>query len=39
VLVAQLLAIDQSQLDEYIGSLSSQRMRAILDRIRLVIEP
>ena len=39
VLVAQLLAIDKSQLDAYIGSLSSERIREILDRIRLVIEP
>ncbi len=39
VLVPQLLTVDKSQLDEYIGSLSAQRIRQILDGIGLVIEP
>jgi len=37
--VSQLFAVDKNQLDEYIGSLSPQRVREILDGISLVLEP
>jgi mRNA interferase MazF len=39
VLVSQLFTVDKRQLDEYIGTLSMQRVRQILDGIRLVLEP
>ncbi len=39
ILVSQIFTVDKTQLSEYIGSLSSRRMRQILDGIRLVIEP
>jgi len=31
--------VDKSQLSDYIGTLSSRRMRQILEGIKLVIEP
>ena len=37
--VSQIFTIDKSQLDEYVGTLSSKRMREILNGIELVIEP
>lgn len=37
--VSQIFTVDKSQLDEYIGTLSSARIRQILAGIRLVTEP
>jgi mRNA interferase MazF len=37
--VSQILTIDKSQLGEKIGTLSAERVRLILDGIRLVVEP
>jgi mRNA interferase MazF len=37
--VSQILTIDKSQLCEKIGTLSAERVRQILDVIRLVVEP
>jgi mRNA interferase MazF len=37
--VSQILTIDKSQLGEKIGTLSAERVRQIIDGIRLVIEP
>jgi mRNA interferase MazF len=37
--VSQILTVDKSQLGEQIGRLSAQRVRQILDGIRLVLEP
>lgn len=37
--VSQIFTVDKSQLDEYIGTLSSKRVREILNGIKLVIEP
>lgn len=37
--VSQVFTVDKSQLDEYIGTLSSKRVREILNGIKLVIEP
>lgn len=37
--VSQILTIDKSQLGEKIGALSTERVRQILDGIRLVVEP
>jgi mRNA interferase MazF len=37
--VSQILTVDKAQLGEYIGTLSSRRVRQILDGIRLVLEP
>jgi mRNA interferase MazF len=37
--VSQLFTVDKTQLDEYIGSLGSERVREILAGIRLVLEP
>ncbi|MBE9163133.1 type II toxin-antitoxin system PemK/MazF family toxin [Tychonema sp. LEGE 06208] len=37
--VSQILTISQSQLGEKIGTLSAERIRQILDGIRLVLEP
>lgn len=37
--VSQVFTVDKSQLDEYIGTLSSKRVREILSGIKLVIEP
>jgi len=37
--VSQVFTVDKAHLDEYIGTLSSQRVREILNGIRLVMEP
>jgi mRNA interferase MazF len=37
--VSQIFTIDKSQLDGYIGTLSSKRMREVLNGIKLVVEP
>ncbi len=39
VLVSQLFTVDRTQLDEYIGTLSRNRVRQILDGISLLTEP
>jgi len=39
VVVSQMVTADKSQLDGYIGTLSSRRVRQILDGIRLITEP
>jgi len=37
--VSQIFAVDKSQLDEYVGTLSTKRVREILNGIKLVLEP
>ena len=37
--VSQIYTVDKSQLDEYIGTLSSARVREIINGIKLVVEP
>jgi len=37
--VSQVFAVDKKHLDEYIGTLSSKRIREILNGINLVLEP
>lgn len=37
--VSQIFTVDKAQLVEYIGSLSRNRVRQILDGIRLITEP
>lgn len=37
--VSQIFTVDKSQLSDYIGTLSSKRVRQILDGIKLVLEP
>ena len=37
--VSQVFTVDKTQLDEYIGTLASQRVREIVSGIKLVIEP
>lgn len=37
--VSQLFTVSKSQLSEKIGTLSTKRVRQILDGVRLVIEP
>ena len=37
--VSQVFTVDKTQLDEYIGTLASRRVREILNGIKLVIEP
>jgi mRNA interferase MazF len=39
VLVSQPFTVDKQQLEAYIGTLSRQRVREILDGIHLVLEP
>lgn len=39
VVVSQLFTVDKSELEEYIGALSSNRVHQILDGIRLLTEP
>jgi len=39
VLISQIFTVDKSQLVEYIGSLSSRRMRQILDGLDLILQP
>ncbi len=37
--VSQVLTVDKSQLGEYIGTLTPQRVRQVLDGFKLVVEP
>lgn len=37
--VSQVFTVDKSQLDEYVGSLSPQRITEILNGIKLVLDP
>ena len=37
--VSQIFTVDKSQLGEKIGTLSSRRVREILDGVRLLLEP
>jgi mRNA interferase MazF len=37
--VTQLLTVDKTRLDEYVSTLTSRRMREILNGIQLVLEP
>ena len=37
--VSQLFTVDKSQLDEYVGTVSSKRMAEILSGIKLVLDP
>jgi len=37
--VSQILTVDKTQLNEYIGTLASKRVREILNGIKLVVEP
>lgn len=37
--VSQVFTVDKSQLDEYIGTLSSKRINEILKGIQLLLEP
>lgn len=37
--VSQVFTVDKSQLDEYVGTLSSRRITEILNGIKLVLEP
>ncbi len=37
--VSQVFTVDKSQLDEYIGTLSTKRITEILNGIRLVLDP
>lgn len=39
VVVSQLFTVDRSQVGEFIGSLSVNRVRQILDGIKLLTEP
>ncbi|MFN0198689.1 MAG: type II toxin-antitoxin system PemK/MazF family toxin [Planctomycetaceae bacterium] len=39
VIVSQIFTVDKSQVDEYIGALSKQRVRQILEGIFLLTEP
>lgn len=39
VMVSRVIAVDKTLLDEYIGTLSPQRVRQILDGIKLFTEP
>lgn len=37
--VSQVFTVDKSQLDEYVGTLSTKRIAEILNGIKLVMEP
>lgn len=37
--VSQLFTVDRVQLDEYVGTLSTKRVREILNGIKLVLDP
>lgn len=39
VVISQIFTVDKTQLDEYIGTLSSSRVGQILEGIKLLIEP
>ena len=37
--ISQIFTVDKSQLGDYIGTLSSERLRQVLDGIKLLLEP
>ena len=37
--VSQVFTVDKTQLDEYVGTLSTKRVNEILNGIKLVLEP
>jgi mRNA interferase MazF len=37
--VSQIFTVDKSQLGDYIGTLSPERLRQVLDGIKLLLEP
>jgi len=37
--VSQIFTVDKSQLGDYLGTLSSERLRQVLDGIKLLLEP
>jgi mRNA interferase MazF len=37
--VSQIFTVDKSQLGDYIGTLTSERLRQVLDGIKLLLEP
>ncbi|MBM3145919.1 MAG: type II toxin-antitoxin system PemK/MazF family toxin [Chloroflexi bacterium] len=37
--VSQVFTVDKSQLDEYVGTLSTKRVREMLNGINLVLDP
>jgi mRNA interferase MazF len=37
--VSQIFTVDKSQLGDYLGTLSSERLRQALDGIKLLLEP
>lgn len=37
--VSQIFTVDKSQLGDYIGILTSERLRQVLDGIKLLLEP
>ncbi len=37
--VSRVFTVDKSQLDEYVGTLSTRRVREVLNGVKLVIEP
>jgi mRNA interferase MazF len=39
VVISQIFTVDKTQLGDYIGTLSSKRVRQILDGLRLLTEP
>jgi len=39
VVVSQVTTVDKTQLDEYVGTLSTNRIRQILDGIKMITEP
>ncbi len=39
VIVSQLFTVDKHQLGDYIGTLSTRRVRQIIDGVKLVLEP
>lgn len=39
VVVSQIFAADKTQLGEYIGTLSSKRVRQLLEKLKLLTEP
>jgi mRNA interferase MazF len=39
VVISQIFTVDKTQLGDYVGTLSSKRVRQILDGLRLLTEP
>lgn len=37
--VSQVFTVDKTQLDEYVGTLTSKRMNEVLNGIKLVLDP